>query len=46
MAEVANWGVSGKLALPQRPGISPWLVTPLLIVLFLLMFRWFEKKWL
>ena len=41
---VATWGGFGKITLPQLLGVSPWLVIPILIVLFLLMFRWFEKK--
>jgi hypothetical protein len=34
----------GKITLPGVLGVSPWLVIPVLIIVFLLLFRWFEKK--
>lgn len=43
-ATVATWGSFGKVTIPQLLGVSPWVVIPVLIVLYLLLFFWFEKK--
>ncbi|MDD2237852.1 MAG: YeeE/YedE thiosulfate transporter family protein [Kiritimatiellae bacterium] len=43
-ATVLTWGSFGKVTLPQALGLSPGLVISVLIVLFLLLFCWFEKK--
>jgi uncharacterized membrane protein YedE/YeeE len=41
---VVTWGSYGKVTLPQALGTSPWFVIPVLVVFFLLLFSWFEKK--
>lgn len=41
---VLRWGDFGKLTLPDLLGISPWLVIPIIVVIFLILFAWFEKK--
>jgi hypothetical protein len=41
---VLTWGSFGKITLPQALGVSPWVVVPVLIVLFLILFCLFEKK--
>jgi len=41
---VVTWGTFGKITLPQVLGVSPWLIIPVFVVLFLLLFFWFEKK--
>ena len=41
---VLTWGDFGKLTLPDLLGISPWLVIPIIVVVFLILFSWFEKK--
>ena len=41
---VLTWGGFGKLTLPDLLGISPWLVIPIVVVVFLILFSWFEKK--
>jgi hypothetical protein len=43
-ATVVTWGSFGKVTLPQLFGISPWVVIPVLVALFLLLFFWFEKN--
>ena len=43
-ATVLRWGYFGKITLPQTLGISAVLVIPIFVVLFLLLFSWFEKK--
>lgn len=43
-ATVLNWGTFGKVTLPQALGVSPWAVIPILVLLFLLLFAWFEKN--
>jgi hypothetical protein len=43
-ATVLTWGSFGKITLPQALGISPWFIVPVFIVLYLLLFCWFEKK--
>jgi uncharacterized membrane protein YedE/YeeE len=41
---VLTWGDYGKISLPQLLGVNHWLVVVAMIVLGLVMFRWFEKK--
>lgn len=41
---VLTWGNFGKITLPQLLGVNHWLVVAAMIVLALVMFRWFEKK--
>ncbi len=43
-ASVLTWGDFGKITLPQLLGVNHWLVVGVMIVLALVMFRWFEKK--
>jgi uncharacterized membrane protein YedE/YeeE len=43
-ASVLTWGSFGKLTLSQILGVSPWLLIPALVVLYLLLFAWFEKR--
>jgi len=38
------WGTFGKITLQQLLGVNHWLVVVAMIVLGLVMFRWFEKK--
>ena len=38
------WGNFGKLTLPGALGVSPWVVIPVLGVVFILVFVFFEKK--
>jgi uncharacterized protein len=41
---VLTWGVFGKITIPEILGVNHWIVIILVIILALLMFRWFEKK--
>jgi uncharacterized membrane protein YedE/YeeE len=41
---VLTWGSFGKITLPGVLGVSPWFVIPILVMFFLLLFIWFEKK--
>lgn len=41
---VLAWGKFGKITLPSLLGVSPWLVIPVLVVVYLAFFRLFEKK--
>ncbi|MFW5792243.1 MAG: YeeE/YedE family protein, partial [Desulfohalobiaceae bacterium] len=41
---ILTWGNYGKITIPQALGINPWFVIALLIVLVLLLFRFFERK--
>ena len=43
-ATVLSWGNLGKVTLPQAMGISHWVVIVAMALLFLAMFRLFEKK--
>lgn len=43
-ATVATWGSFGKITLPEILSVSPWLIIPVLIAIFLALFVWFEKK--
>jgi len=41
---VLTWGEMGKITLPSVLGVSPWLVIPVLVVVYLGCFRLFETK--
>jgi hypothetical protein len=41
---VLTWGSFGRMTLSQILGVSPWLVVTVLVVLYLLLFAWFEKR--
>lgn len=41
---VLTWGNLGKITLHGVLGINHWIVIIVLVVLFVVMFRWFEKK--
>lgn len=41
---VLTWGDYGKVTLPQLLGVNHWLVVVAMVVLALVMFRWFEKR--
>jgi len=41
---VLTWGDFGKITIPQVMGISHWPVIVVMVVLGVLLFRWFEKK--
>lgn len=41
---VLTWGDFGKITIPQVLGISHWPVIVVMVVLGVLLFRWFEKK--
>jgi uncharacterized membrane protein YedE/YeeE len=41
---VLTWGVYGKITIPEILGINHWIIILIVIILSLLMFRWFEKK--
>ncbi len=41
---VLKWGSYGKLTLPGMFGISHWILIPVIIIIFLLLFRIIEKK--
>lgn len=43
-ATVLTWGNFGKITLPQLLGVNHWFLVAAMIVLALVMFRWFEKK--
>jgi len=43
-ATVLAWGNLGKVTLPQIMGVSHWVVLIVMSILFLSMFRLFEKK--
>ena len=43
-SSVLTWGVYGKITIPEILGINHWIVIIVVIILGLLMFRWFEKK--
>lgn len=43
-ATVLTWGNFGKITLPQLLGVNHWPVIAVIVVLGLLLFRWFEKK--
>lgn len=41
---VLTWGNLGKITIPQAIGINHWPVIVVIVVLGVLLFRWFEKK--
>ncbi|MEI6611176.1 MAG: YeeE/YedE thiosulfate transporter family protein [Deltaproteobacteria bacterium] len=41
---VLTWGDFGKITIPLALGINPWIVIVILGALFIILFRWFEKK--
>ena len=41
---VLTWGDFGKLTLPGALGINHWIVIVILGAVFIVLFRWFEKK--
>jgi hypothetical protein len=41
---IAGIGSFGKISLPQIIGINHWIVIIVLVVLTLILFRFFEKK--
>ena len=41
---VLTWGDFGKITLATVFGINHWIIIIILAVLFILLFRWFEKK--
>jgi hypothetical protein len=43
-ATVLTWGNFGKITLPGVLGINHWIVIVILVVVFIALFRWFEKK--
>ena len=43
-ATVLTWGNFGKITLPGVLGINHWIVIVILVVAFIALFRWFEKK--
>lgn len=43
-ATVLTWGNFGKITLPGLLGINHWIVIVILLVAFIALFRWFEKK--
>ncbi len=43
-SSVLKWGVYGKITIPEILGINHWIVIVVVIILAILMFRWFEKK--
>ncbi len=43
-ATVLSWGNLGKVTLPQVMGVSHWVVIVTMAILFLAMFRLFEKR--
>lgn len=44
LGNVLAWGALGKITLPSVLGVSPWVVIPVLVVGYLALFRFFEKK--
>lgn len=43
-ATVLTWGNFGKITIPKILGINHWPVIIVIVVLSILLFRWFEKK--
>jgi len=41
---VLTWGNFGKITIPNLLGINHWIVITVMIVLGVILFRWFEKK--
>ena len=42
-SNILSWGNFGKLTLPTLFGVSPWLIIPILILIFITIFSIFEK---
>jgi hypothetical protein len=43
-ATVLTWGDFGKITIPQILGVNHWPVIVVMVVLGMLLFRWFEKN--
>jgi len=43
-ATALTWGDFGKITIPQILGVNHWPVIVVMVVLGVLLFRWFEKK--
>lgn len=43
-ATMLSWGSFGNVTLPQILGVTPWVIIPFLILIFLLLFALFEKR--
>jgi uncharacterized membrane protein YedE/YeeE len=43
-ATVVTWGSFGKITLPELLGVSPWIVVPMLVAIYVAAFVWFERK--
>lgn len=41
---VLTWGNFGKITIPDALGVNHWIIVVIMVVLGLLMFRFFEKK--
>lgn len=41
---VYTWGNFGKITLPQVLGINHWIVIIVLVIAYVALFRWFERK--
>lgn len=41
---VLTWGDLGKITIPQVLGVNHWVVIAVILVLSVILFRWFEKK--
>jgi uncharacterized membrane protein YedE/YeeE len=41
---VLSWGDFGKIGLPDALGVNHWIITAVLAILFVWLFRWFERK--
>ncbi len=41
---VLTWGNYGKITIPGILGVNHWIVIVIMIILGILMFRFFEKK--
>jgi hypothetical protein len=40
----STWGDFGQITLPQVLGVNHWIVISIFVILFLLFFRWAQKK--
>lgn len=43
-ATVLSWADFGKIGLPEVFGVSHWIVASVLAILFISLFRWFERR--
>ncbi|HPD29417.1 MAG TPA: YeeE/YedE thiosulfate transporter family protein [Phycisphaerae bacterium] len=43
-ANLLSWGALGKITLASVLGLSPWVVIPILAVVYIVVLVWFEKK--